>query len=190
MPSNNLSCLNHKLSRNAPRHIRLLKLANDVPERCIVLLEDTDTIGLKRGEFKGPRLYPTTKPESLDEALIRPGPADLTLLRQHNQKITPEICFGAWYTPDTSPKANDQVKLVAEFGSKISDEVFSPAELQNYLALVSSADMKFNLPHGIKHPQSKITAPPATIINTAHEYLSDTLGHLPPQLRSQLLADY
>ncbi|KAH9433053.1 hypothetical protein MCOR02_007724 [Pyricularia oryzae] len=29
--------------------------------------------------------------------------------------------------------------------------------------LVSSADAKFNLPHGIKHPQSRISAPPGTI---------------------------
>ncbi|QBZ57631.1 hypothetical protein PoMZ_02564 [Pyricularia oryzae] len=29
--------------------------------------------------------------------------------------------------------------------------------------LISSANAKFNLPHGIKHPQNRISAPPGTI---------------------------
>lgn len=61
-----------------------------MPEKYIVLLEDTDIIGLKRGKFKGPRFYFTTKPENFDKTLIRPGPADLTLLRQYNQKLRPK----------------------------------------------------------------------------------------------------
>lgn len=75
----------------------------------------------------------TNKPASLDEALIRPGRVDLKLCFENITKNHARDLFWRMYTPDTSAETNELVKLAAEFGSKISEKIFSPAEVQNYL---------------------------------------------------------
>ncbi|KAH9427491.1 hypothetical protein MCOR02_012122 [Pyricularia oryzae] len=148
----------------------LLELANDVPERCIVLLENIDTVGLKRFEVKKLKqiressgrlakrngvtiggvlnafdgaasqegrvlILATNKPASLDEALIRPGRVDLKLRFDNITKNHARDLFWRMYTPDTSAETNELVKLAAEFGCKISEKIFSPAEVPNYLIM-------------------------------------------------------
>ncbi|TLD12298.1 uncharacterized protein PgNI_02721 [Pyricularia grisea] len=148
----------------------LLELANDMPKRCIVLLENIDTVGLKRVKVKKLKqsrkssgrlakrngitidgvlnafngaasqkgrvlILATNKPANLDKALIRPDRVDLKLCFENITKNHARNLFWRMYTPDTSAETNELVKLAAEFGSKISEKIFSPAEVQNYLIM-------------------------------------------------------
>lgn len=98
----------------------------------------------------------TNKPESLDEALIRPGRVDVQVgFRNASSEQAAEL-FHRMYEPSRAPHvvangaasssdkpeeeilglgvtASELREVSAEFGKLIPDEVFSPAEIQGFL---------------------------------------------------------
>ncbi|KAI8681913.1 hypothetical protein NCS55_00444700 [Fusarium keratoplasticum] len=184
----------------------LVFLLTNLPRRCIVLLEDIDTAGLRRPDdpvlenesedgivgvteekrhrskkrsspitahdifpqgislsallnaidgvasHEGRVLIMTTnKPEALDEALVRPGRIDMQVaFKRASRKQATEL-FGRMYDgsqpkPEQAETAEGETEhivavdraeelssLSEEFGKLIPEEVFSPAEIQEFL---------------------------------------------------------
>ena len=169
----------------------LLALFTSLPRRCVVLLEDIDTAGLKRPEDTpvGPAcpsssendekkkgislsgllnaidgvashegrvlIMTTNKPETLDEALVRPGRVDLRVEFTNATRHQARELFMRMYGPESrqslssdndsiagATKVNDKatpltsaelLQIATEFSSKIPSGKFSPADLQGFL---------------------------------------------------------
>ncbi|AEO61011.1 hypothetical protein MYCTH_2112991 [Thermothelomyces thermophilus ATCC 42464] len=172
----------------------LLALFTSLPRRCVVLLEDIDTAGLKRtddpnadekssenwkvsdlarelkrhqrgdaSENKGISLsgllnaidgvashegrvliMTTNKPETLDEALIRPSRIDIQIGFTNATQEQARELFVRMYKPDSTddpnpfppvptPTAPNLNTLAEKFARQIPPGVFSPAELQGFM---------------------------------------------------------
>ncbi|KFA69294.1 hypothetical protein S40285_09137 [Stachybotrys chlorohalonatus IBT 40285] len=166
------------------QHMALL--FRELPRRCIVLLEDIDTAGLKRdahtahgstdgtdgtdgdgnrrknislsgllnaidgvASHEGRILIITTnRPETLDDALVRPGRVDLRVAFTHSTSEQAGELYRHMYKIDMEPhirQEKDEWKakvhgdpkngadLCEKFASLVPDGLFSAAEIQGFL---------------------------------------------------------
>ncbi|KPM46514.1 hypothetical protein AK830_g179 [Neonectria ditissima] len=125
-------------------------LLKSIPNRCLLVFEDMDTTGLPRnakageptvtldGLFNaldglsaahGRMLFITTNnPDSLEEALTRPGRIDYRLSCPNASPIQATIHFKIMC------QGHDDVKrMAAEFGRMVPDGIFSAAEIMLFL---------------------------------------------------------
>ncbi|KAI7974034.1 hypothetical protein EIK77_000187 [Talaromyces pinophilus] len=149
----------------------LAKLFTQLPQRCVVLLEDVDAVGLDRknasakqtqtdatchgvslsgllnvidgvGSQEGRILIMSTNHiDHLDEALIRPGRVDKTIVfKCADKKIAAQlfcIIFKQTTTGYEQPakEAEDVAieTLAEEFAARVPEEEFSPAKILSFL---------------------------------------------------------
>ncbi|EED14486.1 metalloprotease m41 ftsh, putative [Talaromyces stipitatus ATCC 10500] len=149
----------------------LSKLFTQLPPRCIVLLEDVDAVGLDRkntsvgqnqkdapqrgvslsgllnvidgvGSQEGRILIMSTNHiDHLDEALIRPGRVDKTILfkRADNKIVTQLFCTIFKRTPTGYEQPKKEIddlaieRLAEEFAAHVPEEEFSPAKVLSFL---------------------------------------------------------
>lgn len=108
--------------------------------------------------------------EKLDKALVRPGRVDKMLYLGHISPRSSELMFLRMYGPDADGAApadrevqlprEELERLALEFGNKIPNEVFTPAQVQGYLLNYrnSPLDAAGNAGHWVQEEVAAIEA--------------------------------